>query len=305
MWTIHADFKTCVEDVWKKPTQAMSLLCLAKKLKKTKIAFRAWNQQVFGHVGQNIKELEERLEVLESRLQGGHDHEVEFDFLVTKLELDIWEQMEETRLAQLAKKKWLTEVDQNTKFFHAVVNQRRKNKIIFYMQFENGTILESPEQVHNGALNYSQQFLSTHSNVEQVDLSSLIQCSISEDNNVALSRAPSEVEIYDALKSIPKESSPGSDGFGSGFSLSCWPSEAEIYDALKSIPKESSPGPDGFGSGFYLSCWDLIKYDVLDAAKDFFSGSTLPRFYMAFFWVLIPKVEDPKSFDKFHPISLC
>ncbi|KAF5477110.1 hypothetical protein F2P56_003783, partial [Juglans regia] len=138
------------------------------------------------------------------------------------------------------------------------------------MQLENGNILESSEQVHNRALNYFQQFLSTHSNVEQVDLSSLIQCSISEDNNVALSRAPSE---------------------------------AKIYDALKSIPKESSLGPDGFGSGFYLSCWGLIKDDVIDT--DFFSGSTLPRFYTASFLVLIPKVDDPKSFNKFYPISLC
>ncbi|KAF5477111.1 hypothetical protein F2P56_003784 [Juglans regia] len=111
MWTTHADFKTCVEDVWKEPSPALDLLRLAKKQEKTKIAPRPWNQQVFGHVGQNIKELEEKLEVLESRLQGGHDQDVETDFLVTKLELDIWEQREETRLAQLAKKKWLTEGD--------------------------------------------------------------------------------------------------------------------------------------------------------------------------------------------------
>ncbi|KAJ0074622.1 hypothetical protein Patl1_37562 [Pistacia atlantica] len=221
MWVSHADFMRCVEEVWKEPTTSVGLLRLAEELKKTKLALRAWNKQVFGHVGQTIKELEERLEVLESRLLGGYDKEVECDFLVTKLELDTWEQREELRLSQLAKKKWLSEGDQNTKFFHAVVNQWRKSKVISNMRLENAL------------------------------------------------------------------------------------AEAEILAALKSISRESSPGPDGFGSGFYLCCWDLIKEDVIDAAKDFFLGSTLPRFYTASYLVFIPKVEELKSFDKFRPISLC
>ncbi|XP_040991014.1 uncharacterized protein LOC121238253 [Juglans microcarpa x Juglans regia] len=140
------------------------------------------------------------------------------------------------------------------------------------MRLANGDILNSPEQVHQGVLNYFQDYLTNPSIVEKVDLASLIQCSISAENNLALAIASSKTEIL---------------------------------AALKSIPKESSSGPDGFGSGFYLSCWDLIKEDVIEVAKDFFSGSTLPRFYTASYLVLILKVEDPKSFDKFLPISLC
>ncbi|KAF5468900.1 hypothetical protein F2P56_013011 [Juglans regia] len=253
MWASHGDFKRCVEEVWKLPTTSVGLCRLAEKLKKTKITLRAWNILVFGHVGQNIKDLEERLEVLESRLQDGYDQDVECDFLVTKLELETWERREEIRISQLVKKKWISEGDNNTKFFHAVVNQRRNSKIISNMRLENGDFLNSPDR-----------FI-------KVDLAPLIQCSVTEENNLALIMAPSETEIL---------------------------------DALKSIPKDSSPGPDGFGLGFYLSCWDLIKEDVVAAAKDFFSGSILPRFYIASYLVLIPKVEDPKNFDKFRPISL-
>ncbi|KAJ0094336.1 hypothetical protein Patl1_15029 [Pistacia atlantica] len=238
MWVTHTEFRRCVEEVWKEPTNFVGLSRLAEKLKKTKFALRAWNRKVFGHVGQNIKELEERLEVLDSHLQGGYDKEVECDYLVTKLELDIWEKREELRLSQLAKQKWLSEGDQNSKFFHAVVNQKRKSNVISHMRLENGTSLNSTEQVHQGALKYFQDFLSNPSLAEQVDLTPLIQKSVSEENNLALLLAPTETEVL---------------------------------TALKSIPKESSPGPDGFGSGFYLSCWELIKEDVLDAAKDFFS----------------------------------
>lgn len=37
----------------------------------------------------------------------------------------------------------------------------------------------------------------------------------------------------------------------------------------------------------------------------FFQVTPLLRFYSASYIVLIPKVQDPKSFDKFRPISVC
>jgi hypothetical protein len=67
----------------------------------------------------------------------------------------------------------------------------------------------------------------------------------------------------------------------------------------------SSPGPDGFTSGFFQHCWDFIQTDLIEAVRDFFAGTEFPRYYTASFLVLIPKVPDPCSFDKFRPISLC
>lgn len=39
--------------------------------------------------------------------------------------------------------------------------------------------------------------------------------------------------------------------------------------------------------------------------KIFFQGTELPRFYSFSYIVLIPKVQNRTSFDKFWPISLC
>ncbi|KAK3199206.1 hypothetical protein Dsin_022621 [Dipteronia sinensis] len=54
-----------------------------------------------------------------------------------------------------------------------------------------------------------------------------------------------------------------------------------------------------------MSCLDIVKEDKTDAAKDFFQGTPLSRFYSSSFIVLILKVDNPSSFDKFRPISLC
>lgn len=37
------------------------------------------------------------------------------------------------------------------------------------------------------------------------------------------------------------------------------PKEAEVREALETIPKNSSPSLDGFGSAFFLSCWNIVK----------------------------------------------
>lgn len=72
-----------------------------------------------------------------------------------------------------------------------------------------------------------------------------------------------------------------------------------------SIPSYNSSGADGFGSGFFIACWDLVKEDLLEVAQDFFEGAALPRLYTFSYIVLITKVMNPTSFEKFRTTSLC
>ena len=82
------------------------------------------------------------------------------------------------------------------------------------------------------------------------------------------------------------------------------PTVEKVRAAVFSIPKHSSSGPDGFGFGLYMACWEIVKDDVVEATREFFNGASLPRFYSSSYIVLIPNVSDPRSFDKFRPISL-
>lgn len=104
-------------------TNGKGLFKLANKLKKPIIALKNWNKKVFGRVDVTIKELQTRLMELEDILQTNHSGEMEEDFLVTKTELDFWENWEEIQVAQIAKKIWLQERDQNTKYFTLCLNR--------------------------------------------------------------------------------------------------------------------------------------------------------------------------------------
>ncbi|KAG6671754.1 hypothetical protein I3842_16G020500 [Carya illinoinensis] len=171
----------------------------------------------------------------------------------------------------MAKKSWLKDGDQNSKFYHAYLNAKN-HKRVKTMCLSDGTVLESPSNIHQAAVDYFTQFLGAERNSLLPTLSDLISPVITPDENLDICKAPTL---------------------------------EEMKDALFSIPIESSPGPDDFGSGFFRFCWNIVKDDLLEAINDFFINSSLPRFYTASFIVLIPKMENPTGFDQFRPISLC
>ncbi|XP_042962740.1 uncharacterized protein LOC122297018 [Carya illinoinensis] len=271
MWMDHEEFFNLARNCWEKEGSGSGLEKLAFKLKRMKQMLKTWNKDKFGRVEIMIRELEQRVEDLDFKLQEGYEDAIEQDLLISKIELDIWKRREESMLAQKAKVNWLKLGDNNTRYFHSVLKRRQQNQI-HHMLKTDGTSFDSPEEVHEGAVEYFQNLLRKGEEGDLPDLNTLIDKAISEEENLELLKSPS-VE--------------------------------EIQQALFSIPTESSPGPDGFGSAFYIRCWDFVKGDVIEAVKDFFPGNQFPRYYTASYVALIPKTQHPASFDKFRPISLC
>ncbi|XP_042986314.1 uncharacterized protein LOC122314764 [Carya illinoinensis] len=242
IWVEHHNFLDCVRQAWSVRVDGMAIQNLVIKLKQTKLALRAWNIRVFGHTLERISTLENQIEELELQSQLNSDDNLDRDLQMANAELATWRHWEEIGLSQMAKVKWATEGYRNTKFFHACLALKRSKRLLI-----------EPTS-------------------EQPNFDGLIDPVISDEENA---------------------------------SLLCAPSLEEVYDALSSIPVNSAPGPDGFGSGFYKSCWEVVKNDLWKAVLEFFDSKSLPKFFTASFLVLIPKVDSPTGFDKFRHISLC
>ncbi|XP_042958231.1 uncharacterized protein LOC122293850 [Carya illinoinensis] len=271
MWTDHADFLSFVEGNWNQDGLGSGLFKLSFTLKRLKVALRDWNQRVFGRTDVIIKDIEQRIDRLDNSLQNSYSIEDDNDLLAANLELLTWKGRENIRLSHMAKKRWLIDGDNNSKFFHAYLNAKN-HKRVTDMFLADGTHLNNPLEIHKAAVEYFKQFLGENSHCEFSSFQDLISPVITADENLMLC------------------SSPSMD---------------EIKDALFSIPIDSSLGPDGFGSGFFRSCWEIVKANLLEAVSEFFQHQLLPGYYSASFIVLIPKVESPTGFDKFRPISLC
>ncbi|XP_042962410.1 uncharacterized protein LOC122296672 [Carya illinoinensis] len=271
MWVDHVDFARCVPEAWDQNDVGGALMKMVAKLKRVRVALKAWNQVVFGWTSGHIQELEARIERLDEQLQVRYEEDVELDLLTSKMELDTWTNSEEIQLAQCAKVSWWKHGDKNSRYFHALLNKKKQTRIM-EMSLSNGTTLKTPQDILDGAVKYFMDFLGQSNRVVLPDLGDLVSNLISDEDNLRLCTLPTE---------------------------------EEVKQAIFSIPIESSPGPDGFGSGFYRACWNIVRVDVVEVVRDFFKGVLLPRFYTASFIVLIPKMAQPTGFDKFRPISLC
>ena len=87
--------------------------------------------------------------------------------------------------------------------------------------------------------------------------------------------------------------------------LTCPVSLGEIAFALNSFKKDRSPGPDGWPVEFYLHFFDLIGQKLLSAMDSTRVLGLIPPSLNSTFLALIPKLDKPRTFADFRPISLC
>ncbi|XP_020591361.1 uncharacterized protein LOC110032167 [Phalaenopsis equestris] len=100
--------------------------------------------------------------------------------------------------------------------------------------------------------------------------------------------------------------------YTSQLNLTELPSDEEIWEALNTIDSSKAAGLDGFTADFYKKARHIIKKEVVEAIRSFFSGANLSSYFVntsiVLTPVLTPKVtpkEDlQKTWEHFNPISL-
>jgi hypothetical protein len=78
--------------------------------------------------------------------------------------------------------------------------------------------------------------------------------------------------------------------------------KSELKENLQSFQKDKSPGSDRWTIEFYMGFFYLIGADLLLVIEE---SRIHGRINSTNCINLIPKVDDPWSFDDFRPISLC
>ena len=68
---------------------------------------------------------------------------------------------------------------------------------------------------------------------------------------------------------------------------------------------DKSPGLDGIPVEVYRSLFDVLGGDLLRVVEDSRKLGKIPAVFNTTFIALIPKTDQPKTFDDFRPISLC
>ena len=82
-------------------------------------------------------------------------------------------------------------------------------------------------------------------------------------------------------------------------------SREEILEVLKGFTKDKSLGPDGWKVDFFLHFFELVGQDLLDVVEESRIRSKVIKQRNSTFLALIPKVNNPNTFNDFRPIALC
>ncbi|GJW40271.1 RNA-directed DNA polymerase, eukaryota, partial [Tanacetum coccineum] len=218
-----------------------------------------------------------RLEDLRSKLchidkvidQGG----VNDDILLTRL--DLLKKLHDIKTSdardymQKAKIQWAIEGDENSNFFHGIINRKRANLAIKGVMVD-GEWVDDPCRVKEEfRLHFANRFRAPAAN----------RCKL---NYTFPNRLSSDQ--LDMLESPI--------------------SRDEVRNAVWGCGENKSPGPDGFTFEFFRKFWDTLGSDFCAAVEWFFDHSSFSRGCNSSFIALIPKNHDPKFVNDYRPISL-
>jgi len=167
---------------------------------------------------------------------------------------------------------WLKAGDKNTSFLHNNIKLRRAGNQIDKIVIEGREINEQ-EEIKEAAFNHF---------------------------NSLLTAAPQQSDNSDFLSSVENKISD----------LQNQEQDQEITEedirlAAFSMQQDKALGPDGFTVAFFRNHWDTIKKDFVRMTKNVFKNFNMGDNTKSSHLALIPKDPNPRSFDRFRPISLC
>nr|GEY36819.1 RNA-directed DNA polymerase, eukaryota [Tanacetum cinerariifolium] len=191
------------------------------------------------------------------------------DHLDTINKLASLENMESSELAQKAKVKWSIKGDENSKFFHGIINKRRNNLAIRGIMVD-GDWMEDPAAVKRECFSYFQNRF----------------------------EAPCATRLFIDMEF------PNRLSFDQALDLERHFFKEEIKGAVWDCGLDKSSGPDGFTFGFYRRYWSLLEDEVVGVVNHFYNNGFCHKGGNSSFIALIPKTQGAKLVKDFRPISL-
>lgn len=228
-----------------------------------------WNRFSFGKVRKEIKELEERVQVLGRHKDRGRNRSM---LKESKERLHELKEREEIMWRQHSRAIWLKEGDRNTKFFHHTATERRDSNAILGLFNSAGVWMTKDEEMKAVAVSYYRDILSSTAPGRIEEVLNCVEPCVSEDMNEILSQP------------FCKD---------------------EVVLALKQMTPQKAPGPDGLPALFYQRFWGTVGDDISSAVLEVLNGGVMNDEWNQTQITLVPKFKKPKKMTEFRPISLC
>ncbi|GJT32028.1 RNA-directed DNA polymerase, eukaryota [Tanacetum coccineum] len=327
-WSSKKGFDKMVENSWKNSNvqESNSIIMLKKKLKSLKSSIKLCLAEDKLKLNVNKRNFQNRLIILDKSLDQGRctdDLIQERSYLLK--DLQAINKANSLDLAQKAKIRWAVEGDENSKFFHEIINKKRSQLAIrgVLVDGENTSSWKTKRSLDQGRCtddliqerSYLLKELQAINKANSLDMAqkAKIRWAVEGDENSKffheiINKKRSQLAIRGVLVDGDWVVDPSK--FPNSYSY-CQIDDLErivSYDDIKSVVWDcgtnKSPGPDGFTFEFYRKYWNIIDHDVVAAFTTFFSTCLFPHGCNSSFIALIPKSHEAKMVKDFRPISL-
>ncbi|KAL9675824.1 hypothetical protein QQ045_004032 [Rhodiola kirilowii] len=176
--------------------------------------------------------------------------------------------------AQRSRVSWLSEGDNNTRFFHLKANARKRANSVMELMDHEGRIHTNQLDIERIALNYFGNIFNSVQDLTDDEISLHLNC-------------------------VPRKV-----GVRQNELLNEQYTEREVTCALFQLYPSKSPGLDGFLAGFFQKYWNVVKTDFIATCLSFLNEGVLPHSMNDTLIVLIPKQKAARRMEDFRPISL-
>lgn len=267
-WLKKEGLRTLVMKAWEFEVRGNAMYKFTKKLNNVKRILKRWSRSI-----NPIKELEvERAKLHEIQTQLKNQphltqlHREELRVLSKIQELS---NIEEENIRQISRTQWLRHGDGNTKFFAAMVADRKSSNCLFNMVDKNGKVMTTRPAVTKNCIEHFTKLYTEDSGVLNL-------------SDYPFPRTVTEVQNRDLIKV---------------------PDFEEVRRVVMHLNPDKSPGPDGFNGAFFREFWEIIGVDLVKAVQSIFLGDNLLLEVNATFVTLIPKTKGARQLTEFRPIS--
>ncbi|GKC81563.1 RNA-directed DNA polymerase, eukaryota [Tanacetum coccineum] len=236
-WFEIEGFEKFVENVWNEhyPDDPNPMSCFMKKMQNLK-KLRLWITSKKDSLRNQTSKLKSSLVEIDKLLDMGN---VNSDLLNNRTNginsLQDLENLKSLEVAQKVKIKWSIEGDENSKYFHGILNKKRNNLAIRGI-FVDGIWIDSPPMVKNEFMSHFKHRFDRPSS-DRLSLDMTFPNHLSSDSK------------DDLEKNVTKD---------------------ELKRAVWDCGLDKSPGLDGFTFGFYRRYWSFLEKDVMEAVSYFF-----------------------------------
>lgn len=162
----------------------------------------------------------------------------------------------------------------NTPYYHCITTSRNAGNAIKFLFKPDGSLTVSLEEVHHVAIDHFQSKFCLVKDAFCPDL-------------------PDFLESLIVVTCSTAQQSLFNDNF----------SEEQIQSCLFKMPRNKTPGPDGFPVEFFKGAWAIIGQEFIASVKSFFVHWFMPTSLNATSLILLAKHPGADTITEFRPIA--